>query len=92
MSNSLTVEALAELLMDAGHHHHQAYMVAQGIDPEWAMWYSGFMQAKLFDVVEKIPTRSSLIHLLVQGEKDHSNVEGWPMLYAADMLPAITGA
>lgn len=28
---------LAELLMKTGHHHHQAYIEADGVDPEWAL-------------------------------------------------------
>ena len=94
MSDSLTVETLAALIMKAGHSHHEAYMDSDGIDPEWALWYSGFLQANLFGLVEKIPTRSALIHMLVQGEKDHpvDVTPEWPAAYAADMLPQITGA
>lgn len=94
MSNSLTVEALSELIMKAGHSHHEAYMEAQGIDPDWAMWYSGFIQAGLFGKVEQIPPRSALVHMLVQADIDHPNMGGpdvWAPVYAADMLPRITG-
>ena len=95
MSNSLTVETLADLLIDAGHSHHKAYMSAQGIDPDWALWYSGFLQARLYPFVEEIPARSALVHMLVQAEIDHPNMGGppeWAPVYAADLLPRINGA
>ena len=94
MSDALTTEALAALLSKTGHNHHQAYIEADGIDPEWALWYSGFIQANLVGLVEKLPTRSDLIHMLVQGAKDHPVEEtpDWQAAYAADMVPRILGS
>lgn len=95
MSDTLTVDTLAELLNTAAHKHHEVFMEADGIDPDWAMWYAGFLQAHLFDHVEKIPARSSLIHLLIQADMDHPAMGGpaeWTPVYAADMLPKILGA
>ena len=83
---------MVDLLSTTAHHHHQAYIDAQGVDPEWAMWYAAFLQTSLFPFVEKIPTRSSLIHMLIQAEKDHRNEPEWHPLYAADMIPQIMGA
>ena len=40
-SDPLTREELAELLVETGHHHHQAYADSDGVDPEWALWYAG---------------------------------------------------
>jgi len=94
MSNTLTTEILADLLIKAGHSHHKAYMEADGIDPDWAMWYSGFLQARLFDHVEQIPPRSALVHMLIQADIDHPGLGGppqWAPVYAADMLPKILG-
>lgn len=94
MSDPLTVESLAALIMKTGHKHHEAYISSDGIDPEWALWYSGFLQANLFGLVEEIPTRSSLIHLLIQANIDYpvdDNPE-WPKSYAVDMLKAFNDA
>ncbi len=94
MSDSLTTEVLSDLLNEVAHRHHETFISSDGIDPDWAMWYAGFLQAKLFPYVDEIPSRSSLIHMLVQADIDHQ-IEGgleWTPIYAADMLPKITGA
>ncbi len=81
----ITANGLADLLLETGHHHHQAYISSNGIDPEWALWYSGYLQTKLWDRGGPIPTRSSLVHLLVQAEKDFvatPESPDWPPVYA----------
>ena len=84
-----TVEELAELLLETGHHHHQAYISSEGVDPEWALWYAGYLQTRLWDRAGSLPTRSSLVHLLVQAEKDFvaiPDAPDWPPAYAKYML------
>ena len=93
MSDSLTVETLAALIMKTGQSHKQAYISANAIDPDWAIWYSGFLQAQLFDLVENVPPRSELVHMLVQANIDYpvDTNPDWLLSYAKDMLPRITG-
>ena len=52
-----TVEELAELLLETGHHHHQAYVSSDGVDPEWALWYADYLQTRLWDGAGSLPTR-----------------------------------
>ena len=94
MSNTITRDELAELLMEAGHHHHQAYISSEGVDPEWALWYASYLQARLFGRLDPIPTRSSLVHLLVQAALDFvptAEAPKWPPVYAEAMLKALLG-
>ena len=88
-----TIDAaeLAELLMETGHHHHEAYIDADGVDPEWALWYSGYLQARLWDRAGILPTRSRIIQTLLNAEQAHNDAGGegpWPPVYAKMMLEA----
>ena len=84
-----TVEELAELLLETGHHHHQAYISSEGVDPEWALWYAGYLQGQIWDRLGEIPSRSALVHLLVEADKQFepttSNPD-WPPFYARLIL------
>lgn len=85
----MTNEELAALLIEAGQHHHHAYIIADGADPEWALWYAGYLQTKIWDRAGTVPSRSSLIHLLIEAEKrfiaDDQATE-WPPYYANFIL------
>jgi hypothetical protein len=84
---------LTELLLETGHHHHHAYQSSDGVDPEWPLWYAGYMQAQLWDQLGAVPTRSRLIHLLLAAEESFSAAqpEGeWPPYYAQYLLERLT--
>lgn len=94
MPNAMTTEPatdaalladLADLLRRAGHAHHQAYLTADGIDPDWAIWYAGYLQAHLGDRVGTVLSRSELVYRLVKAEKAHAGSGdgmSWPEFYA----------
>ena len=91
-TDSMTQEQLAELLIQTGHHHHQAYLDSDGVDPEWALWYSGYLQAHMWDRAGTLPTRSQLIHLLLSGEAQLAGSGSdvpWPQFYARVILAAL---
>ena len=86
---------IAELLLETGHHHHQAYAESDGVDPEWALWYSGYLQSRLWDRAGSLPTRSLLVHLLLSAERDHATTTGegtWSRFYAGVILAALASA
>lgn len=88
----LTREELAELLDETGHHHHQAYADADGVDPEWALWYAGYLQTRMWDRAGMLPTRSQLVYLLIRGESELANADTdmpWPQYYAEAILAAL---
>lgn len=94
-STLLTAAELADLLMETGQHHHRAYIDSDGTDPEWALWYAGYLQSRIWDRGGFLPTRSLLVHLLLGAEGEHAAAGGdtpWPQFYADLMLPELAGS
>lgn len=90
----MTVDQLAELITETGHRHHQAYLEADGADPEWPLWYAGYLQARIWDALGPVPTRSRLVYLLLAGERAHSesgDETPWPRFYAQLILDELGG-
>ncbi len=56
---------LAGLFMEAGEHHHVAFIESDGVDPEWPLFYAAYVQTKLWDQLGVLITRSELVYLLV---------------------------
>ncbi len=80
---------LAELLRRTGHAHHAAYAATNGADPEWALWYAGYLQAHLDTRLGRVLTRSELTYLLIDAERSHTASGAdrpWPEHYAARIL------
>ena len=91
--SALTRAELAELLLETGHHHHQAYIEADGVDPEWALWYAAYLHSRIWDRAGSLPPRSRLVYLLLHAESEHAEAGGdapWPEFYADIMLRALT--
>lgn len=89
----MTHEALAALLLEAGTHHHQAFIESDGADPEWALWYAAHLQTTIWDAFGAIPTRSKLVHLLIDGDerlRAGESTEPWPQFYATLISDALT--
>ena len=86
MSNGISVEDLAKLFMETGKHHHKAYEASDGVDPEWALFYAGYFQTKIWDRLGDIPTRSRIIHFLLDADKQFQATDKeymeWPAYYA----------
>ncbi len=89
----MSTEELTELLQQTGHHHHQAFIDSNGIDPEWALWYAGYLQAHMWDQGGSLPSRSRLIQLLLNAEEEF-NASGddgpWHPSYAAHILQRLS--
>ena len=43
MGVSDTKEQIAALLHEAGETHHQVYRITDGVDADWASWYSDWL-------------------------------------------------
>lgn len=90
----MTVDELAALITDTGHHHHQAYIESDGADPEWPLWYAGYLQAQIWDAFGAVPSRSRLVYLLLAGERAHAESGGdtpWPTFYAQLIIDELAG-
>ncbi len=86
MSDGISEKELAALFMETGKHHHAAYKAADGVDPEWALFYAGYLQTRLWDRLGRLPTRSELIHFLLEADKAFQatgkEYMEWPAFYA----------
>lgn len=85
---TITPGELAELFQETGHRHHAAYAEADGADPEWALWYAAYLQARLWDRLGRLLTRSEIIYSLVASEREarEKGIADWPALYAERLL------
>jgi len=64
-------DAIAALLTETSKAHHQAFAKTDGEDPEWPMWYTDFMIAKLSELLHAPLTRSELICVLLNLSRLH---------------------
>jgi len=94
MTEHISLEDLAALLKQAGERHHEAFHEADGADPEWALWYAGYVQAHLWDRAGRLPSRSELVYLLIAAERTlaaSGGDEPWPRAYARCILAGLEG-
>jgi hypothetical protein len=87
MAPSDKIDQLAALLQEAAEIHHHVYRITDGVDDDWASWYSDWLLnlSELEQPVGARPIRSHLVHALVQLDRDHSSAESdepWPDYYA----------
>lgn len=76
---------IIQLLREAGHAHHQAFIETDGADPDWPIWYAGHLRDKLGPLLNASFTQSELTYLLILVEKEQSmRAPGgdWPRYYA----------
>ena len=87
--STISDEDLADLLMEVGQAHHQAYLETDGVDPEWASWYAPYLQTSIGDRLGRKVTRSELTYLLLKAQREHDAANDgspWPSYYAAVIL------
>ena len=56
---------LEDLFHEVGEAHHQAYIEADGADPEWPLWYADYLRERLGGLLDASFTKSELVHMLV---------------------------
>jgi NAD(P)H-hydrate epimerase len=81
----MTDEELAALLVETGDKHHQAYSASDGVDPEWALWYAGYLQARIWDGLGALLPRSVIVYAMIGGDREASGSDdpsNWPVVYA----------
>ena len=80
----MTDEELAALFTETGNKYHQVYLESGGVDPEWPLWYAGYLQARLWDGLGKLLTRSEIVYLLIRGDREAQASDDpllWPDVY-----------
>ncbi|MBA2276904.1 MAG: hypothetical protein H0W06_04000 [Chloroflexia bacterium] len=89
MDEKPTLDQLAALMRQTGEAHHSAYQETDGADPEWAIWYAGYLQAHLGGRLGQPLTRSEMVYRLLLAEKEQArtgSTEDWPLAYARVLL------
>ena len=66
-----SIDQIAALLKEAGDAHHQAYLATDGFDPEWPLWYAGYLLDKLPSLLQAELTKSELTYLMVYLSNSH---------------------
>ncbi len=82
---------LSVLLQQTLDAHHRAFIEVDGDDPEWPLWYAGYLQLRLDEEFGLALTQSELVYWLVRAEKqrlaEHSQT-AWQDFYAEHWLAA----
>jgi hypothetical protein len=84
-------ERVAELLHEAGEVHHVVYRITDGADDDWASFYGDWLinHSELPEVLGSAPTRSHLVHDLVEAERvfgETAPAVRWEDFYAARIV------
>jgi hypothetical protein len=87
---------LRGLLHEAAETHHTVYRITDGVDPDWASWYSDWLVnlSVLPEVLGTKPVRSELTYALVKLDKqytEHSPTEPWEDYYARQLVEHFAG-
>lgn len=75
MNDQISSDELAELITAAGGAHHRAYIESDGVDPDWAMYYAGYLEAILGDRLGRHASRSELTYLLIKAQREHDALD-----------------
>jgi hypothetical protein len=89
------VGKVRKLLHEAAETHHVVFRITDGVDDDWASWYTDWLidHSEFPDVVGVRPVPSELTWLLVQLDKDYSDAkpsEGWEDWYAPRVVAHFT--
>ena len=78
---------VSDLLHEAGEVHHVVYRITDGADDDWASFYADWLidHSELSATLGRAPTRSHLVHALVECEHDFAQAASparWEDFYA----------
>jgi hypothetical protein len=78
---------VSELLHEVGEVHHVVYRISDGADDDWASFYADWLieHSELPDTLGRAPTRSHLVHELVESDSAFAAAEQaarWEDFYA----------
>ena len=76
---------LANVFLETGHAHHEAFLATDGADPEWPLWYADHLQAPLSDALRSPFTKSQLVYCVMDADFEHqarAPESAWHEFYA----------
>jgi hypothetical protein len=89
-------EQIARLLHDASETHHHVYRITDGVDSDWASWYTDWLihLSELPKLLGTTPVRSELIYMLVKLDKEFTRGAqkgGWEGYYSRELVSHFKG-
>jgi hypothetical protein len=89
------VDKVGELLHEAAEIHHTVFRITDGVDDDWASWYTDWLvdHSGLAEVLGVRPVPSELTWLLVQLDKDYLGAkpdDRWEDWYAPRIVTHFT--
>ena len=70
MTSNTTRKQLSDLFQQAKQAHLQAFKETDGADPEWPLWYAGYLLEPLREILQADLTKSELVYLLVRVDRE----------------------
>ena len=70
------IDEVAALPRRTGEAHHHADAEMDGVDPEWPIWYAGYLHAHLGDRLGAGLTRSEVLYLLLRAGCEQARTGG----------------
>ena len=64
MNNSTFVKSISDSLIETAEAHHKAFAATEGEDPDWPLWYAGYLFEKMRNTLDAKFTKSELIYML----------------------------
>jgi glutaredoxin len=94
MNSALRTKVVA-LMIDTGHAHHKAFEDVNGDDPEWPIWYAGYLRDALSNAMNVEFTQSQLIYCLMNANFEltaRAPDANWAEFYADEILERYAGS
>jgi len=90
-------QQIAALLHEAGETHHRVYRITDGVDADWASWYTDWLihLSELPIVLGRTPIRSEMVYLLVKLDKEFTCAAPggrWEDYYAGGLVTHFNAA
>jgi hypothetical protein len=89
MKSEMQIEKIAELFMQTGHAHHEAFIATDGFDPDWAAWYGVHLEKPLSTLFAAKFAATEIADKLVALDKEFntkSQSEHWTAYYAREFV------
>ena len=85
------VQEIADLLHEAGEVHHVYFADVDGVDDDWATFYSEWLlhRTRFPHILSRVPIRSGLTRDLVSLDEEYqaaSTADPWPKWYAERLI------
>lgn len=91
MMHEEMITKLAELFMETGHAHHQAFIETDGADPDWPLWYADYLMAedRLNSLLGVEFVKSELVYVLMHlsfVQPLEAPGAKWPRYYGKELV------